>query len=129
MELFNGRLDRERVAAVLDTLVDPAQVDAGFICGPGPMMDTGEAALRDAGVDPDAILVERFSVRRPAAAEAAAAQEATRAAAGLTIQVTIDGRRRTAAFDAAEGNILERLRRWSAGSPRAQGRRVRHLPR
>lgn len=115
IELFNGRLDRERVTAVLETLIDPAQVDAAFICGPGPMMDTAEAALRDAGVDPDAILVERFSVGRPAAADAAAAQAASRAAQGLTIQVAIDGRRRTVAFDAAEGNILDSAR--AAGLP------------
>ena len=115
IELFNGRLDRARIAAVLETLVDPAQVDAAFICGPGPMMDTAEAALREAGVDPDAILVERFSVGRPAAAEAAAALEVTRAAQGLTIQVAIDGRRRTVAFDAAEGNILDSAR--AAGLP------------
>ena len=117
VELFNGRLDRERVAAVLETLVDPAQVDAAFICGPGPMMDAAEAALRDAGVDPDAILVERFSVGRPAAAEAAAARDATRAAQGLTLQISIDGRRRTVAFDAAEGNILDSARAAGLAAP------------
>lgn len=115
IELFNGRLDRDRIAAVLATLVDPTQVDAAFICGPGAMMDTAEAALREAGVDPDAIMVERFSVGRPAAAEAAAAAEMTREAAGLMIQVGIDGRRRMVAFDAAEGNILDSAR--AAGLP------------
>jgi ring-1,2-phenylacetyl-CoA epoxidase subunit PaaE len=115
IELFNGRLDRERVAAVLETLVDPAQVDAAFICGPGPMMDTAEAALKEAGVDPDAIMVERFSVGRPEAAQAAIAEAATREAAGLLIQVGIDGRRRMVTFDAAEGNILDSAR--AAGLP------------
>ena len=113
--LFNGRLDRERIAEVLETLVDPALVDAAFICGPGAMMDTAEAALREAGVDPEAIMVERFSVGRPAGAEAHAAAQASRQAEGLTIQVAIDGRRRTVAFDAAEGNILDSAR--AAGLP------------
>ena len=115
IELFNGRLDRDRVAAVLETLVDPAQVDAAFICGPGPMMDTAEEALKSAGIDPEAIMVERFSVGRPAAAEAAAAAAMTAQAEGLQIQVAIDGRRRMVAFDAVEGNILDSAR--AAGLP------------
>ena len=115
IELFNGRLDRERIASVLQTLVDPAQVDAAFICGPGPMMDTAEAALRDAGVDADTIMVERFSVGRPAGDEAAAAQDTQRQAEGVMIQVAIDGRRRLVAFDAAMGNILDSAR--AAGLP------------
>jgi len=115
IDLFNGRLDRDRVAAVLETLVDPAQVDAAFICGPGAMMDTAEAALVEAGVDPQAILVERFSVGRPEGAEAAAVAAETERAAGLTMGVAIDGRRRTVAFDAGEGNILDSAR--AAGLP------------
>ncbi len=115
IELFNGRLDRERVSELLETLVDPAQIDAAFICGPGPMMDTAEAALQEAGVDPDVIMVERFSAGRPAGAEAAEAEAASRQAEGLMIEVSIDGRRRAVAFDAAEGNILDSAR--AAGLP------------
>lgn len=115
IDLFNGRLDEERVASVLRTLVDPAQVDAAFICGPGPMMDTAEAAMVAAGVDADAILVERFSVGRPDGADAVQAAVAASAAEGLTLEVAIDGRRRIVAFDAGEGNILDSAR--AAGLP------------
>lgn len=112
--LFNGRLDQARVATILETLVDPAQVDAAFICGPGPMMDTADAALRQAGVDPHRILVERFSAGRPAA-PMAATPVAPVAAARATIQVAIDGRRRSVPFDPAHGNILDSAR--AAGLP------------
>ncbi|MBG6120426.1 MULTISPECIES: 2Fe-2S iron-sulfur cluster-binding protein [unclassified Sphingobium] len=119
IELFNGRLDQERVATVLETVVDPASVDAAFICGPGLMMDAAEAALIEAGVNPDIILVERFSVGRPAGADAAAAMEATREAEGLTLQVAIDGRRRVVPFDVAAGNILDSARAAGLSAPYA----------
>ena len=111
IELFNGRLDEARVAAVLDTLVDPAQVDAAFICGPGPMMDTVERALTAAGMDPAAITVERFSSGRPVPTRT----PATAAGERVTMTVGIDGRRRTVAFDPALGNILDSAR--AAGLP------------
>ena len=39
--LFNGRLDTAKLGEVLGTLVDPADLDAAFICGPGPRSGTG----------------------------------------------------------------------------------------
>ena len=68
VELFNGMLDRETCDEALDHLVDEVQdVDAWFICGPGPMMDAAEAALPDRGVAKDRIHIERFlpGGRRP----------------------------------------------------------------
>lgn len=112
IELFNGRLDEPRIAAILDTLVDPAQVDAAFICGPGPMMDTAERALRAAGMDPGAILLERFSAGQPIAARRATEP---RPGERVTMTVAIDGRRRAVPFDPALGNILDSAR--AAGLP------------
>ena len=115
IDLFNGRLDGERIAEVLSTLVDPARIDAAFICGPGAMMDTAEAALVEAGVDPAAVMVERFSAGRPEGALTAQAAQVSREAEGTMLEIRIDGRRRTVAFDAAEGNILDSAR--AAGLP------------
>ena len=114
VDLFNGRLDQARVSTILETLVDPAQIDAAFICGPGPMMDTAEGALRQAGVDPNVIMVERFSAGRPAGASVAVVT-AGPAADRVEMQVVVDGRRRTVAFDPALGNILDSAR--AAGLP------------
>ena len=116
VELFNGRLDQARVATVLETLVDPAQVDAAFICGPGPMMDTAEAALREAGVDPEVILVERFSAGRPVVTTPAAERTG---GSLVEMQVSIDGRRRSIPFDPALGNILDSARAAGLSAPYA----------
>src|SRR4028119_1139059 len=45
IELFNGMLDRTKCDLILGTLVDPAEVVAFFICGPGPMVDASDHAV------------------------------------------------------------------------------------
>jgi ring-1,2-phenylacetyl-CoA epoxidase subunit PaaE len=117
IELFNGRLDAAKTAEVLSTLVDPSAVDAFFICGPGPMMDAVEQGLTAHGVPADRILIERFTVGRPSAAEAAAAQVLEQKAAGLELTVTLEGRRKKVAFDPAKGSILENARASGLPAP------------
>ncbi|MCG9917527.1 MAG: phenylacetate-CoA oxygenase/reductase subunit PaaK [Phenylobacterium sp.] len=119
VELFNGRLDSAKVAEVLQRLVTPSTIDAAFICGPGPMMNAVELGLLDAGVAREAILVERFTIGPPSAAQAADAQRRSQEAAGRKVQVTLDGRRRTLAFDAANGSILENVRAAGMTAPYA----------
>ncbi len=115
IDLFNGMLDRVKCDEILDVLVDPADVAAFFICGPGPMMDAAEQALLAKGVDKARIHLERFTAGRPSAAQAAQIEALTRDAAGLTMTVTLDGRKRRVAFDAKAGNILDSAR--NAGLP------------
>ncbi len=115
IELFNGRLDSEKIAEVLGALIDPATIDAAFICGPGPMMDAAEAGLRDAGMPQDRILVERFIIGAVSAEQAARVRALEQQAAGLKVQITLDGRRRSLAFDSDKGSILENAH--AAGLP------------
>ncbi|WP_265570328.1 ferredoxin--NADP reductase [Sphingomicrobium nitratireducens] len=114
IDLFNGMLDRETCDAVIEELVHaPKEVDAYFICGPGPMMDAAEAALKDAGVAEDRIHIERFTAGRPSAAEAAQMQQAKEEASGTTMWVNLDGRARKVEFNG--DNILDSAR--EAGLP------------
>jgi ring-1,2-phenylacetyl-CoA epoxidase subunit PaaE len=114
-ELFNGMLDRSKCDEILGTLIEPAEVAAYFICGPGPMMDAAEEALLARGVPKDRIHLERFTADRPAEALQAQLAEMSREAAGATMLVTLDGRKRRVPFDAAAGNILDSAR--AAGLP------------
>lgn len=115
IELFNGLLDRAKCDEILDHLVDPADVAAFFICGPEPMMDAAEEALTARGVDKERIHLERFTAGRPSAAVAAQIQALQQEAEGLSLLVTLDGRKRRIAFDAGAGNILDSAR--AAGLP------------
>ncbi|SMF77752.1 1,2-phenylacetyl-CoA epoxidase subunit PaaE [Allosphingosinicella indica] len=115
IELFNGMLDRAKCDAILETLVDPAAVDAFFICGPGPMMEAAEEALAARDVPREKVHVERFTADRPSAAQAAEMQALTEQVSGAAMLVTLDGRKRRVPFDAAAGNILDSAR--AAGLP------------
>ena len=113
--LFNGRLDAAKLDEIFGRLLDPSDLDAAFICGPGAMMDTVEAALLAAGVPAASILSERYTVGAISDADRVTVQQRAREAEGRKVRVTLDGRRRTLTFDAGKGSILENAR--AAGFP------------
>ncbi|MBC7768188.1 MAG: 2Fe-2S iron-sulfur cluster binding domain-containing protein [Phycisphaerales bacterium] len=115
IELFNGRLDRAKTDEILSSLVRAENVDAFFICGPGPMMDAIEEALLARGVDKPRILIERFTTGPLSAAQVAAARVLEEKAAGLRMSVTLNGRRVQVAFDPSKHSILDNVR--AAGLP------------
>ncbi|MDT9599966.1 1,2-phenylacetyl-CoA epoxidase subunit PaaE [Sphingosinicella rhizophila] len=119
IDLFNGMLDRAKCDEVLTHLVDASDVDAFFICGPGPMMDAAEAAILGHGVDKAKIHIERFTAGRPSAAVAAQMQVLQDEARGQTMTVTLDGRKRIIPFDAEAGNILDSARKAGLPAPYA----------
>ena len=129
-ELFNGMLDRAKCDEILDNLVDPAEVAAFFICGPGPMMDAAEEALIARGVPKDQIHLERFTAGRPSAALEAQMQALTAGSggpdhAGHARRPQAPGRLRRRGRQ--HPRFRPRLR--PARAVRLQGRRLRHLPR
>ncbi|MDZ4690347.1 2Fe-2S iron-sulfur cluster-binding protein [Terricaulis sp.] len=113
--LFNGRLDRTKADEILSSLMRVDNVDAFFICGPGPMMDAIEEALLGRKVEKPRILVERFTTGPMSAAQAAAARKLEEKAAGLKMSVTLNGRRVQVAFDPDKHSILDNVR--AAGLP------------
>jgi ring-1,2-phenylacetyl-CoA epoxidase subunit PaaE len=115
IELFNGRLDRAKADEILATLVKAENVDAFFICGPGPMMDAIEEALVARSVEKPRILIERFTTGPLSAAQAAAARALEEKAAGLKMSVTLNGRRVNVSFDPEKHSILDNVR--AAGLP------------
>lgn len=110
IDLFNGMLDRGKCGEVLEHLLDPADIAAFFICGPGPMMDAAEGALVERAVESDRIHLERFTADRPPQALQAQLDALSREAQGATMLVTLDGRKRRVPFSAEAGNILDSAR-------------------
>ncbi len=104
MEIYNGRLDAERVRQLAGTFFAPRDVAEYFVCGPGDMIDSISHALRDLGASADRIRAEHFTVATTApeavAGTAPAVQEAgaaSRSAEPGMAEVTVimDGRRRS----------------------------------
>lgn len=58
--LFSGRLDAEKLARLLDVVVDDATVDDWYLCGPHEMVEMARSVLTDRGVDVDSIHDELF---------------------------------------------------------------------
>jgi len=61
VDLLQGRIDGEKVKAIVATLLPAASMDEVFICGPNSMIDATEAALREVGVPESRIYSERFA--------------------------------------------------------------------
>jgi ring-1,2-phenylacetyl-CoA epoxidase subunit PaaE len=117
IELFNGRLDRAKCEEVFSGLVDVTSADAVLICGPGPMMDAAEGALKARGVSGNKILIERFTTSAPSAEQLARAEALQQKAAGKGLLVTLDGRSKRITFDADRGNILESVQASGLPAP------------
>lgn len=117
IELFNGRLDRAKCEEVFSRLVDVTSADAVLICGPGPMMDAAEGALKARGVSGNKILIERFTSSAPSAEQLARAEALQQKAAGRGLLVTLDGRSKRITFDADKGNILENVQASGLPAP------------
>jgi ring-1,2-phenylacetyl-CoA epoxidase subunit PaaE len=94
IELFTGRVDAAKCAALFERWIDLPAIDAAYICGPEPMMKGIEAALLAHRFPAKAIHYELFLSAQPGrlAQKVAAAKQAggdTQAA------ITIDGATRT----------------------------------
>ncbi|MCO6179370.1 1,2-phenylacetyl-CoA epoxidase subunit PaaE [Ciceribacter sp. RN22] len=96
IDLFTGRLDENKLAALFRTWIDPKSVDAAFICGPEPMMLTIVASLKEHGLKDEQIKFELFASGQPGRARnRVASVSAEEAAAVVETTVTLDGTTRT----------------------------------
>lgn len=110
IDLFHGRLDRERVAALLGAWVDAADIDAAFVCGPLDMMTGVREALQAGGVARKKIKLELFatSVTDASRRQASRRTQASAAAQGLCeVSVVLDGRTRVFSAPKGNGSLLD----------------------
>ncbi len=61
VSLLEGRIDGDKVQAIIAALLPVGSMDEVFICGPEVMIEATEKALLDAGVRPDRVHTERFT--------------------------------------------------------------------
>jgi ring-1,2-phenylacetyl-CoA epoxidase subunit PaaE len=66
--LLNGRIDGEKIATVLRTVVPAGLLDHVFLCGPGGLIEDSRGVLLDFGVPSERIHVEYFTVEGTPAA-------------------------------------------------------------
>ncbi|MEU3300821.1 2Fe-2S iron-sulfur cluster-binding protein [Streptomyces sp. NPDC006678] len=109
--LPSGRLDQERLTALLPALLPVPEVDGWFLCGPFGLVQGAERTLRGLGVDRSRIHEEIFHVD-DAPAPAPVAAEHSR------LTATLDGR--SGSWPVQEGeSLLETVLRARSDAPYA----------
>lgn len=90
-EIFNGRLDADRLRTLLGALVDVEGVDQWWLCGPLGMTDDATAVLTELGVEKKRVHRELFYVDEPPP-EPARAEDAAEVGDGSDVTVLLNGR-------------------------------------
>jgi ring-1,2-phenylacetyl-CoA epoxidase subunit PaaE len=114
--LLNGRIDSAKVGALAREIVEIAEADEYFVCGPGGMVEEVRDALKRLN-ESAPIRLERFATSAPGGAPSGAARAgATTNDAAVeevlaTISVLMDGRRRSFPMSPRDASVLEAAER------------------
>ncbi|MCT7666862.1 1,2-phenylacetyl-CoA epoxidase subunit PaaE [Shinella kummerowiae] len=120
IDLFTGRIDGEKCAALFKNWIDPKSVTTAFICGPEPMMLAIAAALRDHGLRDDQIKFELFASSQPGRARRKVEQvNGADHAAACEATVTLDGATRIFKFPKHGQSLLDAALENSMDAPYA----------
>jgi ring-1,2-phenylacetyl-CoA epoxidase subunit PaaE len=98
-ELLRGRLDREKVDALLDAFVETDDIDHFFVCGPLSMTEAVREALTARGVPPEHVHFELFGTPDQSAATKPTPQPTGKQ---TTVRITMDGLNTEFSMDRAE---------------------------
>jgi ring-1,2-phenylacetyl-CoA epoxidase subunit PaaE len=106
IELFNGRITKEKAQQFLQHWVHVEDYDTAFICGPEDMMHGVSDALQEAGMPKANIKIELFAASIPKHQHKPRAQ--VDAAVGLTeVTVVMDGNRSTFTMERDKESVLD----------------------
>ena len=96
--LLEGRIDGDKVRAIIDAFLPVGSMDEVFVCGPEAMIEATEQALLGAGVKAERIRTERFSSPTLEAlspeqrSQVVLGHKATRDAGEVQLTVVLDGK-------------------------------------
>lgn len=107
IDLFNGRLDGDKVAQLLERWLDPSLIDLTFVCGPQDMTESVIAALQAKGLRKEQIKFELFG--SPKGPRALRTGQEARKAPGEHCELTIvlDGLTRSITIEKNKDSLLD----------------------
>jgi ring-1,2-phenylacetyl-CoA epoxidase subunit PaaE len=106
IDLFNGRITKDKCAQFLQHWIAVGDVDMAFICGPEDMMHGVSAALQEAGLPKEHIRIELFAAsipkheRKPRAVDAHARHQ-------TEVTVIMDGSAASFTMDRDKESVLD----------------------
>jgi ring-1,2-phenylacetyl-CoA epoxidase subunit PaaE len=115
VEMFSGRLDGERLTALLDTIVPAEDVDHWWLCGPYGLVQDATAVLAARNVPPHRIHHELFYVDEPPP-EPKRADESGVEGPTAEVTVVLDGRQTTLTLP-VDSPILDAAQRVRSDLP------------
>ena len=96
VDLLQGRIDGDKVKAIIIALLPAASMDEVFICGPEAMIEATEKALIEAGVPESRVYTERFTSGPAQAAKIQADTDAAplkdAATKDIALTIVLDGK-------------------------------------
>ena len=114
VDLFTGRIDEEKLEVILASLIDPAEVDGWYLCGPYGLINTARATLASHGVLNDVIHDELFFAGDEP--PVAVIDESDAQDGSVKVGFTLDGRRSTVGME-PDQTILDAAMRVRGGLP------------
>jgi ring-1,2-phenylacetyl-CoA epoxidase subunit PaaE len=114
--LNSGRLDRDKMASLLGTVIDARTIAHAFVCGPHGMNDAVQAVLEHAGLPAQRIHVERFGIP-PSAADAHLHDARPGDAPQARVTVIRDGVTREVDFTTGTTSLLDAAARAGLDVP------------
>jgi ring-1,2-phenylacetyl-CoA epoxidase subunit PaaE len=107
IELFNGRITKEKAAQFLQHWVCAEDIDVAFICGPEDMMHGVSAALQEAGMPKQNIKIELFAASIPKHAHQPRATAAEAAHQHTEVTVIMDGNAASFTMEQDKESLLD----------------------
>lgn len=96
VDLLQGRIDANKIKAIIDALLPAKSMDEVFICGPEAMIEVTEKALIDSGVPANRVHSERFTTSSSQAHKVQADIDASKvksaAVKSVHMTVVLDGK-------------------------------------
>ncbi len=106
IDLFTGRVDQEKCAALFKNWIDIPSFNTAFICGPEPMMLAIADALKSHGLDADQIKFELFGESQQGQLAKQEIAKRSEGQTGTQVTVIIEGAGRS--FEMQKGqSVLE----------------------
>jgi ring-1,2-phenylacetyl-CoA epoxidase subunit PaaE len=106
VELFHGRITREKCDALFQQWVNVADHDAAFLCGPQDMIAAVTEALQAHGMPKSAIKAELFAAATPAQPRATQARE-VQGQAECEVTIVMDGSHRSFSMAKDKESVLD----------------------
>ena len=92
VDLLEGRIDGDKVRAIMKAFLPVKSMDEVFICGPETMIEATQKALVDAGVPANRVYTERFASGVAPTAPQAPRSEHAKSLGGIALTVVFDGK-------------------------------------